>query len=482
MAIEYPGTAPTPAGAGHQPAVTSNPRVADVATAFARIRTVGDYMAVKDGGVFPRHRYTQKNQTINRSKVHFQGIQRHGDGQHLIMVGGDVVAPSSQLFVIRMDTRRKTGPWGSNIIKDGKAPDRDRLVHITALDGELWHPGGIDLCGDILVIPIETDVRNVSRVLFLDVGNPTSPILLKPQLNRMEQPIQRKATAVALCRLAQNDHFLCAILSGSGEERRIDLHLSESVDFEQGFSQHVEWPNAQLLPSGGRDFDFQSINFVVQKDGALFLVGSENKSSLAPLDQDDDLAELFSVIFPAETLRKPDPLLKMPAITRLTTKVFPAGHEYANMDAAGGAYVDRKGALSFYAGFHWRRKDEIHMSEYRPEVPLGAPKITQTSDAWIDVFEKRDFRGRRLSILGKAGTSFADYKKIRVQGKGFGDQVSSIRYQIPEDSTYRLFKESKFKDKGPDSVFDLTGTGEVIEIADLDQHDFEEVVSSSKYL
>lgn len=480
--MNYPGDPPAPAPNGHEPAKQSKPRVKDVLTAFGRLRAVGDYMAVKDAGIFPTHRYTQKNQRSNRAKVHFQSIQRHRDGRHALLVGGDAIDNTSQLFTIRMGTRRTKGPWGSNIIKDGKAPEKDAVVHITALDKGLWHPGGIDLCGDILAIPIETDTKQMSRVIFLDVADPVKPILLKPQLDRTAPPIERKATAVALCRLPQNDHFLCAVLSGNGDDRRIDFYLSGSSTFEDGFTQHVVWKNAQLLPTHGRDFDFQAINFIAQRNGALYVIGSENKSPLSPLKEDDDLAELFTVELPPETLQATNPILGVPTITRVATKEFVRGGEYANMDAAGGVHIAPNGELTMYAGFHWRRKDEIHLSEYRSEVPVNAAPITQPRDAWVDLYEHRGFKGRRLSVLGKLGTSFSDYGKIRVQGKGFGNQVSSIRYQIPSGLTYRLFDRPKFEDKGPTSTFDLNGTGNVVEIIDLDDHDFSEEVSSSKYV
>ncbi len=152
------------------------------------------------------------------------------------------------------------------------------------------------------------------------------------------------------------------------------------------------------------------------------------------------------------------------------------------MDAAGGVYVGKGGAVSVYGGFHWRRGHEIHVVEFRPEIPADAPAVTQPADAWVDLYEKPYFRGRRLSVLGKRGTQFADYRKIRVQNRGFGDNVSSIRYQIPTGMTYRLFREPKFEVKGPDSTFDLHGKGTVVEHPDLDEHDFDEVVSSSKYV
>ena len=61
----------------------------------------------------------------------------------------------------------------------------------------------------------------------------------------------------------------------------------------------------------------------------------------------------------------------------------------------------------------------------------------------IDLFEHTHYRGRRLSIYGTLDARINNYRNIWVPGKkGFHKRVSSVRFQLPKDSTYRLFTET----------------------------------------
>lgn len=476
--MRYPGIQPKPRIAS-RPLVDDNPAVVDVIDQFARVRVRGDYLAVRDGGVFPRHRYTFKNHGDNRSRVHFQGIQRLRDGKHVVISGGDIEAPASQLFVIRMDSRRSGGAWGSNILAKGDAPESDRLVGIARLDEKLWHSGGISVLGDIVAVPIENDKTGTSRIVFLDLSEPETPRSFDTTIERAKRV--GMASAVALCKLP-NGHYICAVWKNA--PLRLDFYLSRSTELAEGFrTRHLEWPYGKLLPTGGRDADYQAIQFVRQNDGRYFFVGTENTSRMAPLAKGDDVADLLLVEFAEETLRA-DPVLAEPTITRVTEKRFQPAEEYSNMDAAGGTVVATDGTLCIYSGFHWRRGREIRFVEFRPDRRRSEPEIESIDEAWIDLYEHKAFRGRRLSILGRQDEAIRNYKKISVEGKDFGDKVSSVRYQIPAGHTYRLFRDADFKpSKRRPNHLDLVGTGRVDEIEDLEvAEDFDEEVSSSRYL
>lgn len=474
--MSYPGDTPSIRDPLDPVPVDENPPVADAIGTFGRIRPKGDFLSCHDGGEFPKHRYTRRNFANNRSKIHFQGIQRSRTGTFLFISGDDVLEDTSQMFVLELGSRSADGPWGSNVVLDDDPPSGDRLVGTFVLDKGRWHGGGMSLCGDILAVPVEDNAT--SSILFLDVSDARSPTFFDVPIQR--GPTVGKAGAVGLCKLPSG-FFLCGVWSDSDPNpKRIDFYLSRTTDFRDGFrTNRLTWEFSKVLPTGGRASKYQSVNFLLGTDGALYAVGTENDSIGAPVIGGDDFADLLLIEFPDRTLG-PNPILEEPQIARIAEKRFERGEDHYNLAAAGGIHIDRGShELLVYGGFHWRVKKEIHVAEFRSDVPAGAPPVTRLRDAWIDLFEHPGFTGRRLSIYGERDHEIPDYHKIRVQDKSFGDKVSSVRYQIPTGRRYTLFEDKRFKGR----ALDLDGQGTVVEIPDLNQvpGDFNDEVSSSKY-
>jgi hypothetical protein len=296
-----------------------------------------------------------------------------------------------------------------------------------------------------------------------------------------------KAGAAALTRLP-NKHFLCAAWSDSDENPvRLDLYLSSDTTLTKGFGtrpRRQTWPFSCLTPTGGRRAEYQSIAFIHDDRGGLYLIGTENLTGKAPFDEKDDVADLLQVDLPARTLAV-SPTLKFPNITRIAEKRFSRSKPYANFDAATGVYVDTETRRLFlYAGYHWRRDgNRLHYVEFTPGVPYGAPALGAGAAGWIELFDDRSFRGRRLTVrTDDTETDIEDYNTSRVQDEGFGDDVASARYQLPPGNVYRLFKNRGFQPQDRETI-DLTGTGQVVEIPDISVgHNFDVGVSSSKLL
>ena len=474
--MSYPGATPPTRDPQDPVPVDHNPAVADVSGTFGRIRPLGDFLSCHDGGEFPKHRYTRRNFANNRSKIHFQAIQRSRTGKFLFISGDDAKEDTSQLFVLELGSRPADGPWGSNIILDDDPPTGDRLVETLVLDKGLWHGGGMSLCGDILAVPVEDE--STSKILFLDVSDARNPAFFNIPIKR--GPMVGKAGAVGLCKLP-NGFFLCGVWSDSDSNpKRIDFYLSRSTDFREGFRRNrLTWEFSKVLPTGGRSSKYQSVNFLLGTDDALYMVGTENTSIGAPLFGGDDFADLLFIEFPDRTLG-PNPVLEDPQITRIAEKRFERGEDHYNMAAAGGIHIDRASHEPLvYAAFHWRVKKEIHVAEFRSDVPASAPPVARLKDAWIDLFEDVGFTGRRLSIYGERDHEIPDYHGIRVQDKAFGDKVSSVRYQIPPGHRYTLFEDKRFEGRS----LPLDGQGSVVELPDLQQvaGDFNDEVSSSRY-
>ena len=419
-------------------------------------------------------------------------MQRLANGKFLAISGGDWRASTSHVFIVRMGTRRKVGPWGSNALtKDRRPPDEDRIVRIIGVDQQMWHAGGMDVMGDILAVPVEYPPpktlplkalanlplphhgnRPSSRIVFLDVKNPLNPRRLRPTIERLGV----KATAVALTKLP-NGHYLAAVFSAQG----LDLYLSKTKNFASGFrDKATTWHPHQLRALDGqpREFGgFQTINFISQSNGRLYLVGLRNTSPMPPTIGGDNNVELFTVDIP-DTDRKPADALggvSMPTLTRVASRRFECKHRQCNMAAAAGAYVDH-GRLIVYSAYHWRHRGILRFNEFCGLTRATKRTVTHKKDGWIELFEKSFFRGRYLTIRGGESADIADFGELRVQGSGFDNKVRSVRFQLPAGATYTLFRGKNFKRK----IIDLLGTGAVSEVADLRDHARDRDVSSAR--
>jgi hypothetical protein len=470
-----------------------NPTVSNVSLAFGRLRTVGDYLSVRDQGLIPGRKYTDTQIGGTEARMHFQSIQRLGapNDDMLVLTGGDPSDRVSHLFVCRVGSRAKGRPWGTNLRFSRKPPVQDALLRIYALDRKCWHAGGTSVLGDLLIVPLEDDSDGSSQVIFLDMTDPLEARVFPDPLRIDRPPAVGKAGAVALTRLP-NHHYLCAVWTDSDHRpRRLDLYLSADTDLLHGFRpDFLSWEHDRLLPAGGPVAAYQTIAFVTQRDGSMFLLGTENTSNTAPYMRGDDRVDLLHIEFPYATTHDTSPVLAMPTVTRVAEKKVLCERDFANLDAAAGFHIapdwsgggpEPDGSLVLYAAYHWRIASCIRFIEFAQDIPATAAAVHDIEQGWIDLFEHPNFRGQRLSISGTQDANIGNYGSIFVQDCGFSDRVSSVRYQLPPGVTYRLFRDEKYKPKGKHNV-PLTGDGLVHEIRDLHaEASFNDAVSSSRY-
>jgi hypothetical protein len=364
-------------------------------------------------------------------------------------------------------------------------------VKVAALDKELWHAGGISLLGDILAVPLESDTR--SKIVFLHMLDPENPTQLDCEIKRTNIA---SAGAVALARLV-NGKFVCAVWREVKKKPkgRLDFYVSKTDDIREGFEENpdgrkkiVTWSYGSLNLNEDRDPRYQCVNFIepINKDAGngvtrLYMIATENGSPASPLLGGPDIADLFEILIPETMSNSPG---NLPTLRRIDTKQFFCNREYCNLNAAGGVYIDPVTGLSVYSGYHWRVDDTIRFSEFRPE-PDPRLLINKPASAWINLYEEREFGGRRLSILGSREASFSDFGKLLVQGNGFDNKVSSIKYQIPQGQVYRLYRAKFFAgEQASEDYIDLRGTGKIQEIRDLnaDFPKLENKISSSQYV
>ena len=342
-----------------------------MAILYRRIRTQGDYLQAWADAI-PGFRYTANHRNKLGLGNHFQGIQRLRRGQYFVVSGGDPhkgegFGPGSHVFVVKMGSRGAAGPWGSNILTESRpraSPKRDKIARIIGVDRTLWHAGGMAVVGDILAVPVETSSpRGKSKVVFFNMADPEKPQRFTHEVVRS----RGKAGAVCMTRL-ENDYYLLAVWSDSDKNpkrpRRLDFYLSRSTKFDQGFHRTpVTWQATSVKAADGQDrnfSNFQTVNFINQRDGRLFLIGLHNTSEAAPTKPGRDYADLYSVRLPS-SLTRATPTLGKPTITKLAKRQFFCNDQQANMDAAAGTYIGPNGGLNVYAAWHWRSDDLMRL-------------------------------------------------------------------------------------------------------------------------
>jgi hypothetical protein len=448
-------------------------------------------MAAWDSGQIAPWLYTMLDENDNGVQNHFQGAQRLSHGKFIAISGGDWRTPMSHVFIVKMRSRKRVGPWRTNAFASNDPPTKDTIVKTIGIDSVMWHAGGMDVLGDILAVPVEYAAPGIlgglaalplpdhgkvgrSRVLFFHVKNPAKPALFRCTIERPGDT----AAGVALTKLP-NRHYLVAVRVG----KRIVFYLSKTRKFADGFrDQPLTWEDSAVRAAGDLKREvggYQAINFINQRDGQLYLAGLHNTSGAAPTFGGDDVVDLLTVEIPdaATTPTDSQGSIAVPLITRVASRKFECKHRQCNMDAAAGVYVDR-GKLIVYSAYHWRTgKGVIKFNEFRPPTKPTKKTITRPEDGWMELFEDTYFGGRFLTITGTKDSTIADYGKIRVQGSGFNDKVSSVKFQLPAGVTYRLFKDNSFKGE----LIDLVGTGQVEEIADFKGRKIERKVSSSRF-
>jgi hypothetical protein len=465
--------------------------VTHVEAEFARVSRRAEYLAAWDGGQIAPWLYTMLDENDNGVQNHFQGVQRLRQGRFLAVSGSDWRTPMSHVFIIKMQSRSRVGPWRTNTFASNDPPPDDTIVKTIGIDTVMWHAGGMDVLGDILAVPVEYAPPGIlrglaalplpdhgkvsrSRVLFFHMKNPAKPALFRCTIERPGDT----AGSVALTRLP-NRHYLVAVMVGV----RIDFYLSKTQKFADGFRDTPStWEGREMRVAGDLKREiggYQAINFINQRDGQLYLAGLHNTSGGAPTFGGDDIMDLLTVDIPGASTspKNSHESVAVPVITRVASRKFECKHRQCNMDGAAGVYVDR-GKLIVYSTYHWRTgKGVVKFNEFRPPTKPTMNMVTKPEDGWIELFEKTYFSGRFLTITSTKDSSIADYGKIRAQGSGFNDKVSSVKFQLPTGATYRLFKDKDFKGK----LIDLVGTGKVEEIADFKAGKIERKVSSSRF-
>jgi hypothetical protein len=334
-----------------QPSSTNPPILDDVEAAFSRIETRGAHVTACANGQIPKPQYrtTLANFPFGL-RNHFQGIQRLPQPGYVAISGSN--RNGADLFVVRLP-------------QDDQPSSGGEVVARVQLDDVVRHAGGLSMLGSTLAVPMHGGSPRVGKVVFYDLADPESPRKLPVEITRPG----RKASATALTRL-HNGHYLVAVLAAfDGLPLRVDFYLSRSTVLVEGFlPDPVMWrvSGVEAHPDQERTFNhFQTINFIWQADGRLYLVGFHNRTGPHTILPGRDYADLYEVMFPATMTEGADPTLAMPTITKVANRMLHCTDGFCSLDAAAGLFVDPvTNEMSVYATPGWLDGDTVKVTIY----------------------------------------------------------------------------------------------------------------------
>ena len=414
----------------------------------------------------------------------------------------------ANMYIVRMGSRDKDGErMRSNRLRRNAEtthtpPDpADRVVRTILFDGSTdWprygHPGGMQRIGDIVVLALEAgeDGEPKTTILFLDVRDPENPV----RLPRFFAPDTDKAGVVAItpCGSGRENqpcatgHFLLMITGGHNEEMLFfesttDKLTSQDLDWKWLYT----WRKEELIGASWPD-NHQTLHFLRQEDGRLFLAGARAEGTIEGYFG-DDYVDLYEVGLNGSTIelthRSTRHMISHPTgegIYDPDTGEVLYGGRLASFAAASGFHITPKGELLFYATEHdndgpagsngrgsvkmgeWR-----HIDLYRPGSPAYLPNLTApdavTVDegssiavsaaaappiarAWIELFEEFGSASRSRYVVVEHQDWFKDnFDEFKALDRGFmfdpvrfDNRAASWRWFAPGSCNMRANEHS----------------------------------------
>jgi hypothetical protein len=237
------------------------------------------------------------------SLSHFQTIKmiRRPNGarpEFIALAAGDIRQWKSHLFIAQHPQESKlTDGW--KVIKRITLNDSND-------ENDLWHPGGMDICGNYLAIPLEdwkikiylskelypgvlTHYEKRSKIIFFDISDPINPKRLPVAIERQSG----SCPAIAFTRL-DDGKFL--VYSGGGG----DVFISKTSRIEDGFDYYSSLDRAY-----GQNLSFVTIG----NNGDLYIVGTENTNDMSPIYSGSNKVYLYKFDY--------DPALKTGSIKKI---------------------------------------------------------------------------------------------------------------------------------------------------------------------
>lgn len=491
----------------------TNRRLPDIENQFERLRSHADLLGFRHNpGLAPAAWGTP-----DLTRTHYQGIARSsskGWGYLFVTRSGVAEDDRGSLMVVRMGSRNIVGErFRSNryekddSVEGTQPPESDRVVY-SLLFTQYHHPGGIQVCGDILAVPLEDPVSDQpkGKVVFFDVSEPADPKLLPVTVTSTS-----KIGIVGLTKLPDG-HFLLVTTGGDGGTLKF-YRSNKTSFFEDGFDFviHHNFDVDDVIDGSWAKgtVSHQALQLMVNRNEngveSVYMIAGRNDSELTPFISGKDLLYLYKV----SGWESGSSGIRIREISRrhlhtdsgnsangeLSTNLRDSSsfHTDSNGNFMAGlcSYVSPTGELLVYAieHYNWGPRGSVRFSEfrheqvYRPENPiyekqvvLEAPEfITEDSSAtldagdsqrlgslrpWVEIFEDANYNGRSV-IMDWADRKLEDFKDLRKLSwpYGFNDKASSARWFAPFGWTIRLYDGDNYLVNDEEPFLDLQGVG-----------------------
>src|SRR3990172_213198 len=438
------------------------------------------------------------------------------------------------LMVVQLDSRDQEGERlrSNRLDKDDETPDTeppstdDKVIRNISFP-DYQHPGGIQMVGDILAVPLE-DPKDASdpmgKVIFYDASAPTNPQRLDYELTSDSHNFG----VIGMTKLSDGRFFLIATW---GNNDTVEFYRSNKTSFFDAgfeFQLHTTLDSGDLNGLGDywviddgdqfltlTDYPFQSLNFVNQTDDSLYLVASRNNHTLAPMGSGLDLMYLLKVTgfgegqtTALEGIRKNiHKQLSSPGTldTWFSGGLIVQKRQQANFNAGVGVYVSPTGELLYYATSHYNKGpgDTVTMAElrhgarafgpqFRPNHLGGPYTINEGSpltlngegyvvEPWVNMYQDSSFQGIRVTMdwADQSLDNFHDFKDLdgrlgecQNAKEGFNDCMTSFRWSGPVGSTLEIFDDDANEsweeaEEGNHGWISCQGTGGVVAVSNV---------------
>lgn len=478
---------------------------------------------------------------------HYQGIVRkHGPGTPYLFVTRNRDG-AGYLLVVRMASRDTDGERlrsnrllrNSSIspppIQNGPEatlPDaRDVTAALIRFDGTGgWpayrHPGGMQLVGNILAVPLsQADAGNPPlRVAFVDVSNPEAPVLASQFDPDARGSDEFGVGQVALTAVENPEgpgvRYVMLLAGESNRDVRLYRSLpTNNFDYSTDLaSPQLQWEELGSWTGDELDDPFldtwpcceskshQMFSFVREQslDGPLFLIGAFNPAAAIAPGGGEDFLDLYRVFL--DRYGNPGTRL-LDHIERKHVTTDSIGGDTSHFAGSTGVYVSPSGELIVYATEHtnqgpldpdgrrtirageWRHREMVRPDSptLRPSVDVLAPSDVDegsaltlsatgrppTTRAWQQLFIddglglSDDHFNTEVAIdyNDRTRDDYDDFTKLLWY---FNDEASSWRWFAPQGCTIFANQDSVGDSSFPGRYKALVGDGSVHQDVNLD--------------
>ncbi|MBL8880788.1 MAG: hypothetical protein JNG88_16865 [Phycisphaerales bacterium] len=371
-----------------------------------------------------------------------------------------------ELLVVEFDSRGNDGErMRSNRLargsrfEDTAPPSTDRGTKSIRLNGSAtdrfgntwpaWcHPGGMQAVGDVLFVPVEhrwnPNQPDDGGFMIVDVSDPTDPALIK----MVEMPF--KIGVLGVQRNPETGRYMFLMTGGEFDSgNTLFFYWSNGVDprdpsFNLDPTSLRSWVRDDDPNQVDRDSwrEWQTINFVRNDDGALFIVCLDDDNAAGIGTGKTALYRLRNETNGAIDLDF--------AVGRNLGQTEPT---VGDLDAMGAVYVSPSGQLLLYSGEHDNDGPggSVRMGEYRfrdvmyPANPGCGGTITlyENHNGWDDHTSQSytyDYRDRSLDNWD----DLSNFENRTGDPNGFTDEAESVTWLIGPGYYGQLFEDDTY--------------------------------------